>query len=343
LAAVWYAIIGSMLTAWAVLDGLDFGAGLVHFAVARTERDRATALAAIGPIWDGNEVWLVASGGVLVFAFPRAYAAAFSGMYLPLTMVLWLLALRGIAIEFRGQLADVLWRQAWDFVFSVASALIALVAGVALGNVLRGVPLDAKARFHLDLFAVEWRGAAAIDLYTALVGLTVTAVLTGHGALYLAWKTDGDIHRRSLTVARRAWPVALAVAVLATVATAAVRPTMTQNLAARPWAWPLLAAAIGCAYAVVRGLRRGHALSAFVASCGFIASILLASAAALFPVLLGSTLDPRFDIDARTASSGERALALGLAWWVPAVVLAVVYFVNLFRSMRGKVKSGDGH
>jgi cytochrome d ubiquinol oxidase subunit II len=341
--AIWYAIVGAMLTAWAVLDGLDFGAGLVHFAVARTEAERANVLAAIGPIWDGNEVWLIASGGVLVFAFPHAYAAAFSGMYLPLMLVLWLLALRGIAIEFRGQVADVLWRQAWDFVFAVASALMALVAGVALGNVLRGVPLDSNGRFHLDLFSLEANHVAAIDFYTALVGITAVAVLTAHGAAYLAWKTEGDVHRRSLAAARRTWPVALAIAAVATVATALVRPTMAASLAARPWAWPLPAAAVGCAYGTARALRRGEALSAFLASSGFIASLLLATAAALFPVLVASTLDSRFDIDAWTASSGDTTLAIGLAWWIPAIALAVAYFVNLFRSMRGKARGEYGH
>ena len=343
MAAIWYAIIAAMLTAWAVLDGLDFGAGLMHFVVARTERERGTVLAAIGPIWDGNEVWLIASGGVFVFAFPRAYAAAFSGMYLPLMIVLWLLLLRGIAIEFRGQIGDALWRQAWDFVFGSASALIAFVAGVALGNVLRGVPVDATRRFHLDLFSLDVKHGAAIDFFTSLVGVTAVSVLAAHGAIYLAWKTDEPVHGRSVTAAQRIWPVAMIVAAAATAATAFVHPAMAATLVRRPFAWPLPAGAVLCAWRVMHALRRGHALEAFVASSGFIVALLLATAAALFPVLIASTIDPRFDIDAWSAASGDTALGIGLAWWLPAMALAVAYFVHLFRSMRGKVSGEYGH
>jgi cytochrome d ubiquinol oxidase subunit II len=345
MAALWYAIVTAMLAAWAVLDGLDFGAGLAHFFVARTESERGVVLGAIGPIWDGNEVWLIASGGVLVFAFPRAYAAAFSGLYLPLMMVLWLLALRGIAIEFRGQVNDPLWRQAWDFVFASASALIAFVSGVALGNVLRGVPLDSTRRFHLDLFSTSGDRVAAIDGFTTLLGLTVTAVLWAHGAAYLAWKTGGRVHQRSLAAARRAWPVAYAMVLAATVATALERPAMVSSLARRPWAWPLLAGIVVAALFNARSLSpsRNNERAAFVASSAFIAALLLATGAALYPVLLPSTVDVRFDIDADAAASGETSLRLGLVWWVPAMALAVAYFVNLFRSMRGKAGVDYGH
>jgi cytochrome d ubiquinol oxidase subunit II len=343
MATLWYAIVTAMLAAWAVLDGLDFGAGLAHFFVARTESERGVVLGAIGPIWDGNEVWLIASGGVLVFAFPRAYAAAFSGLYLPLMMVLWLLALRGIAIEFRGQVNDPLWRQAWDFVFATASGLIAFVAGVALGNVLRGVPLDSTRRFHLDLFSISGDHVAAIDGFTTLLGVTATAVLWAHGATYLAWKTGEHVHRRSLTAARRAWPIAYAIVLPATVATALERPAMVSALAHRPLAWPLLACIVGGAVFTVRALVRGNELAAFVASSTFVAALILATGAALYPVLLPSTIDLRFDIDAGGAASGEASLELGLAWWIPAMALAVAYFVNLFRSMRGKAGVDYGH
>jgi cytochrome d ubiquinol oxidase subunit II len=264
-------------------------------------------------------------------------------MYLPLMMVLWLLAFRGIAIEYRNQIGDPLWRQAWDFVFAVASALIAFVAGVALGNVLRGVPLDSRGRFHLDLFSITPHDVAAIDFYSALVGVTAVAVLTAHGAAYLAWKTEGAVHERSVRLARRTWPAALGVAAVATVATALVRPSMLTALAGRPWAWPLPALSLGCAVVAMRALRTGAVRTAFVASSGFIAGLLMATAAALFPVLVGSTLDSRFDIDAWSSATGDTALATGLAWWVPAIALAVAYFVNLFRSMRGKVTSDHGH
>jgi cytochrome d ubiquinol oxidase subunit II len=340
--ATWYFIVGAMLTAWAVLDGFDFGAGVVHFVVGETEEERGTVLAAIGPVWDGNEVWLVAAGGLFVFAFPHAYAAALSGMYLPLFVVLWLLALRGIAIEFRAVLSAPLWRQAWDGVFAFTSTIMAFVAGVTFANVIRGVPLDETGWFHLDLFALGQGRVGALDAYTSFVGLVAVAVLAAHGATYLAWKTGGVVGERSRAVARRAWWIAWALAAGVTVATALARPSMFTSFAQRPWTWPLPAVAIASAVVAGRALAgdaggASRQRQAFLASSAFIASLVLATAAVLYPVLLPSTIDSRFDLDVYTAASGHATLALGLVWWVPALCLAVAYVANVFRSMRGKV------
>jgi cytochrome d ubiquinol oxidase subunit II len=342
--AVWYAIIALMLTAWAVLDGFDLGAGIVQQIVARGEDERGAVLAAIGPIWDGNEVWLVAAGGVFVFAFPRAYAVALSGMYLAIVMVLWLLVLRGIAIELRGQVAHPLWRTGWDGVFVGASAVLAFVAGVAVGDVVRGVPLDDSGWFHLELFSFGGVRAGAVDAYTGLVGLLATVVLAAHGATYLAWKTPEELEARSVLAAQRAWWVAIVLAIGVTVATAWVRPSVLLHLAGRPWAWPLPAIAVASPAVALRALARRHTLRAFLASSAFVASLLLATAATIFPVLLASTIAPAFDLDVYAASSGHHGLAVGLTWWLPAIALAVLYFVNLFRSLRGKIRLGEtGH
>src|SRR5690242_14706587 len=170
---VWFTLISVMLAVYVVLDGFDFGAGILHLAVARTDRERRTVLAAIGPVWDGNEVWLLASGGVLVFAFPRAYSAGFSGFYLPLMMALWLLILRGISIEFRSQQPNHLWRSFWDGVFWFSSTLMAIILGAALGCVIRGVPLGGSGFFSGPLFTNFRAGVqpGVLDWYTVLVGL----------------------------------------------------------------------------------------------------------------------------------------------------------------------------
>jgi cytochrome d ubiquinol oxidase subunit II len=342
--ALWYAILGAMLTAWAVLDGFDFGAGIVHHMVARTEQERGSVLAAIGPVWDGNEVWLVASGGVFVFAFPRAYAVALSGMYLALCMVLWLLVFRGISIELRAQTAHPLWRVGWDGMFTLASTVLAFVTGVALGNVIRGVPIDETGWFHTDLFAFGTRRIGAVDAYTGLVGLLAVVLLAAHGASYLAWKTEGELRDRSTAIARRAWIVGLVLTAGTTVATALVRPGLFVALAHRPWLWPLPLAALASPVVVLRALARGNDRRAFLASSVFIASLLLATAGVLYPLLLPSTVAPAYDLDVASAASGAHGLAVGIAWWLPAIALAVLYFVNLFRSMRGKVKTGEyGH
>src|SRR5205823_12906150 len=169
---IWFGIVALMLTVYVVLDGFDFGGGILHLFVAKPGRERRTVLAAIGPVWDGNEVWLVAAGGVLFYAFPRAYAAGFSGFYLPLMIVLWLLILRGVSIEFRSREPNPLWRSFWAGTFALASSLMAIVLGAALGNIVRGVPVDASGYFVGPLFTNFRPGAhpGVLDWYTVLLG-----------------------------------------------------------------------------------------------------------------------------------------------------------------------------
>src|SRR5262249_25228950 len=171
------------LATYVVLDGFDFGVGILHRVVARTEEERQMVLAAIEPVWDGNEVWLIAAGGVLFLSFPRTYAAAFSGFYLALNIVLWLLILLGVSIGFRSHQVKPLWREFWDGIFSLASALLALVLGTAIGNVVRGVPLDANGSFYLPLFTnlLPGQHPGVFDWYTLLVGGLAVCIIAGHG------------------------------------------------------------------------------------------------------------------------------------------------------------------
>ena len=179
----WFAAVSAMLAIYVVLDGYDFGVGIIHRLVARTDEERCAVLAAIAPYWDGNEVWLVAGGGVLFFAFPHAYAAAFSGFYLAFIIVLWLLILRGIAIEFRSHLENPLWREFRDSTFMLASLLMAVVLGTSLGNVVRGVPVDRSGYFAMPLFTdfQPGRQPGIFDWYTLLVGVFALLLLAGHG------------------------------------------------------------------------------------------------------------------------------------------------------------------
>jgi cytochrome d ubiquinol oxidase subunit II len=298
-------------------------------------------LAAIGPVWDGNEVWLVASGGILVFAFPRAYAVAFSGFYLPLMLVLWLLIGRGLSIELRGQLAHPLWRSFWDFAFAGSSTLLALVLGAALGNVIRGVRLGREGVFVAPLFT-DFRAqgkTGALDWYTLTVAAFAVAALVGHGALYLCWKTDGPVRTRAARIARVALPATLVLMLTTTGLTALVQPRFFATFAARPWAWPLPVAAVAAETLAWVQLGRGRERGAFLGSVAFLALLFSATAATLYPILLRSTIDPAFDVTAQTAASGRRGLIAGLGWWIPALALAVAYFVYLFQSFRGKVKA----
>src|SRR5215813_6415039 len=188
-------IVAVMVTTYVLLDGFDIGAGAIHRLITRNDTERRTVIRAIGPVWDGNEVWLLAAGGTLYFAFPLLYASSFSGFYLPLMMVLWLLMLRAIGIEFRAHIEDRVWQGFFDVIFSVSSILLAIFFGAALGNVVRGVPLTAEGYFFEPLWT-NWmvgKENGILDWYTVLCGVVALVTLTIHGALYLANKTEGEL------------------------------------------------------------------------------------------------------------------------------------------------------
>ena len=337
--AAWFAIVSGMLTVYVVLDGFDFGVGILHRFVARTDEERRTVLAAIGPVWDGNEVWLIAAAGILFLAFPRVYAAAFSGFYLALMIVLWLLILRGIAIESRSRQDNPLWREFWDTTFALASALLAVVLGAALGNVVRGVPLDGSGSFAIPLFTNFQPGVQAgiFDWYTILVGLFTLSILTGHGALYLVWKTSGVVQERSRVWARRVWFAVLLLWALVTLATAWVQPEVYTNLFHRPWALLFVLLMLGGVVGVFYFSKRERELAAFLASCAFLVGLMTAMMAGNYPFWLRSTLDPAHSLTAANAAADSYALQVALVWWTIGIVLAGSYFVYAFHSFRGKV------
>jgi cytochrome d ubiquinol oxidase subunit II len=343
--AAWFAIIAGMLAAYAVLDGFDFGVGIIHRLVARTDEERRTVLAAIGPVWDGNEVWLIAAGGVLFMAFPRVYATAFSGFYLALMVVLWLLILRGLAIEFRAHQDNPLWREFWDTVFAVASALLAVAFGATLGNLVRGVPLRKEGLHGMPLFTDfrPGREPGILDWYTCLVGLFTLVALAGHGALYLAWRTDGPVRQRSLDLARGAWKISLALWGVVTAATAWVRPDLFSGLAARPWTLAFVALAAAGAWGVFRFPARGRELAAFLASSAFLVGLVATALAGNYPYWLRSTLDPSDSLTTTNSASARHALGVALVWWAVGIVLVAGYFTHLFRSVRGKVQPASGY
>ena len=337
--AAWFAIVAGMLAVYAVLDGFDFGVGAIHRIVARTDEERRTVLAAIGPIWDGNEVWLIAAGGALFVAFPNVYATGFSGFYMALIIVLWLLILRGIAIELRLHQDHPLWREFWDTTFMVASALLAVVFGASLGNLIRGVALEKEGLRGMALFTnfLIGREPGILDWYTMLVGLFTLVALSVHGALYLAWRTTGPVRERSLAFARGAWKAALGLWVAATAATAWVRPDLFSSLASRPWAIVFVAVAIAGAWGAFHFPRQGRDLAAFVSSSAFLLGMLAATLAGQYPFWLRSTLDPSHSLTALNSASDHYALRVALTWWPVGIALVAVYFTFLFRWIRGKV------
>jgi cytochrome bd ubiquinol oxidase subunit II len=331
-ATFWFTALWAMLVVYVVLDGADFGVGILHRFVARTDEERHAVLESIEPYWDGNEVWLLAAGGVVFFAFPRVYAAAFSGFYLALMIVLWLLILRGIAIAFRSQTENALWRDFWDTVFAVASVLMAFILGSTLGNLVRGVPVDEKGYFFVALFTDfrPGRHSGILDWYTVLVGIFALAVLAGHGALYLSWKTTGAVQARSRASVVPIWLVVGILWIGVTAATIWVRREIYANLMDRPWTIAFVVLLVAALVGVFSFRNRGRDRAAFLASSLCIAALLAATVVGVYPVLVYSSLDPAHNLTVGNAASGEHGLWIALAWWSFGITLVVGYFVYLF-------------
>ena len=341
---LWFALAAVMVAIYVVMDGFDFGAGALHLWVARNDRERRQVLAAIGPFWDGNEVWLLAGGGVLFLAFPKVLSSGLSGFYLAIMMVLWVLILRGISIEFRSHVDDGMWRAFWDATFALASTLAPVLFGAALGNLIRGVPLRPDGWFALSLFeSFSPRGALGIlDWYTVLAGLLALAALAHHGALFLVWKTDGAVRGRCLKAASLLFPAVVLLWAAATAATVTLAPEIVAAVAARPVAWLATALFLSGLAGSYAARRAGRDLIAFVASGAFLLGILGATAAATYPTMIRSIDGPARSLTALNAAAGRESLAAGLLWWPAGFILAIAYAVVLFRLHRGKAQAADG-
>ena len=342
---IWFCIVAAMLAAYVVLDGFDIGAGIVQFFVGRTVHERETVLRSIGPVWDGNEVWLLAGGGTLYFAFPLLYASSFSGFYLPLMIVLWLLILRGIGVELRSHFHTFVWRGFFDGCFAAASALLAIFFGAALANVIRGVPLNAQGFFFASLWT-NWRpgpNPGILDWYTVLGGVLALVALAVHGSLYLAVKTTGEVYARAKKIVQRGWGVLVLLTLLSLVATIHVRPGTLDNYRLHPVEFLIPAGVLASLLGIFFYSKQTRDVAAFLCSCAYLALMLVGAAAGLYPVLLPSSLDPAQDITIARALAGHHGLAVGLVWWSGGILLAAAYFVFVYRMFRGKIPESSVH
>jgi cytochrome bd ubiquinol oxidase subunit II len=345
--SLWFVIVALMLVAYVVLDGFDIGAGVIHLLAGRTDAERRTILAAIGPVWDGNEVWLLAAGGTLYFAFPLLYASSFSGFYLPLMMVLWLLMLRAVGIEFRAHLESLVWRAFFDVVFSVSSVLLAIFFGAALGNVVRGVPLNSEGYFFEPLWT-NWRVGprpGILDWFTVMTGVMALVTLTLHGALYIAHKTRGEINWRARRIALLMWPALLALTFLSLMLTIRVHLNVVENY--RRWPIGLLIPVIvfGSLAGVLYFATRRREKAAFLCSSAYIAGMLGGAAFGLYPTVLPAAMNARNSLTIYNTAAGHHGLAVGLVWWSIGIVIAIGYFTFIYRMFKGKVvlQEGGGH
>jgi cytochrome d ubiquinol oxidase subunit II len=328
----WFVLLGALLTGYAVLDGFDLGVGILHPAV-REDGERRILLNSIGPLWDGNEVWMVTFGGALFAAFPEAYATAFSGFYIPFMALLFALIFRAVAIEFRSKHPGRSWRTFWDYSFFVASALATLLFGVAVGNAIRGIPIGADREFAGSLLDL-------LHPYALLVGLFAVATFAMHGAIYLSLKTEGALHERVRGWMWTSFGIFLVFYLFTTIFTLAAVPNALKNFADHPWLWGVVVLNVLAIANIPRAIHLDRPFYAFLSSAATIAALTALFGAALFPNLLTSSLGPELSLTIYNAASSEKTLGimrlvafLGLPFVLGYT--AVVYWV-----FRGKVEIG---
>ncbi len=306
--------------------------------------ERRRILRAIGPVWDGNEVWLLAAGGTLYFAFPHLYASSFSGFYLPLMMVLWLLMLRGIGIEFRAHIEVPIWQEFFDVVFSVSSILLCIFFGAALGNVVRGVPLDATGYFFEPLWTNFKLGpqTGILDWYTVLIGVMALVTLAAHGSHYIALKTDEELGRRARGFALICWPLQFFLTCSSLLATYFIHPDILANYEKHRIGLAVPVVVFASLVVMLWATPKGKEKAAFIASSLYITGMMVGAAFALYPVVLPAR-NHQYDLTIQNSSAAAHGLTVGLVWWTISALLALGYFVYVYRMFRGKVQLGEGH
>jgi cytochrome d ubiquinol oxidase subunit II len=328
-----------MLIIYVVLDGRNFGAGMLHWFVAKTPEERRQVIAAIGPLWSWHEVWLVGFGGTLVAVFPRLMASAFAGYYLALFLILWCLILRGISLEVGGHINDRLWQQFWDFLFVFSNFLLAILFGAAAGNLARGVPLDAHGDFSMAFFTdFNVRGnVGLLDWYTVSIAIFTAVILAPHGATYLTLKTEGPVHDRSEKWAKYLWIAVIPLFFVVLVESRVVRPDLPGRAIYNPFWWLGLLVTVVSAFTLISGLTSRREMRAFLGSTFLIVGLLATGAATIFPVMLHSTLAPENSLTAYAVASSPTTLLRASFWWPISFALAVFYFVFISRRYAGKV------
>jgi len=327
--AIWFVLFVLIIAGYLILDGFDIGVGILHLFVAKTDEERRTMLGSIGPVWDGNEVWLVLGGGVLFAVFPLVYASLFSGFYLAFMLVLLVLILRTVALEFRSKEPSPRWRSAWDTVFCLASLGLALLLGVAFGDVLSGVPIDANGNMNVQL----------IDLLTPfalLVGVTTVAMLAMHGCLYLILKTEGEFQGRLERLAPRLMVTFFVLNTLVVIAMVLFREGITARYTSDIWPVIFPAAALIALIVTWQRLRAGRPFAAFIASSATIALLLVSGAIGLYPNLLISTTDAAYNLTIFNAASADNTLVVALVLALIGMPFVLLYTAGVYYIFRGK-------
>jgi len=327
---IWFILIAILLIGYAILDGFDLGVGSLHLLV-KNDNERRTLINSIGPVWDGNEVWLVTGGGALFAAFPDVYASVFSGFYTAFMLLLFVLIFRAVAIEFRSKQEAKWWRQMWDVLFSIASIFIAFLMGVALGNIVTGVPIGADKEYAGSFFGL-------IKPYTILVGITTVALFMMHGAIYLVMKTDGEIQARVKRWVNNTIIFFVICYVSTTMATLIYYPHMIQHFKSEPALFILALLNMLAIANIPREIYHGREFWAFISSSASIAALMALFAAGIFPNIVISTINPEFSLTIYNAASSQKTLNTMLIIAIIGMPFVIGYTVTIYWIFRGKVK-----
>ncbi len=327
---VWFVLVGILLTGYALLDGFDLGVGALHL-LTRTDEERRTMINAIGPVWDGNEVWLVTGGGALFAAFPHVYATVFSGFYLALMLLLVMLIFRAVAIEFRSKQPMAWWRRTWDVSFSVASLVSSLLLGVALGNIARGVPLRADHEFAGTFLGL-------LSPYALLVGITTVALFMMHGSIYMVLKTDGPLHEKIRGWVNKAIIFFIICYASTTIATLLFIPHMTTTLRYYPVLFIVPLLNMLAIANIPREIHHGRDFHAFLSSCASMAALMALFGIGMFPDLVAASNDPANSLTIYNSASSQKTLGIMLVFAVIGVPLVLSYTASIYWVFRGKVK-----
>jgi cytochrome d ubiquinol oxidase subunit II len=330
---LWFLVVGALFSGYAILDGFDLGAGAWHLFF-RKEESRRIALNAIGPVWDGNEVWLVIGGGALFAGFPIMYATLFSSMYIPFMLFLAFLIFRAVSIEFRSKEPMSWWRMIWDVSYCISSAMLAFLLGVVLGNVLQGMAIgpDYEFKGHWLQF---------LNPYAILVGLTTLALFMVHGAIYLAMKTEGKLFAKINALLKKAILFFVATFVVTTILTLVSIPHLSDHLLGNPILWIVPILAFLSIANIPRLVSKHKFRNAFLFSSLTMSLLLILVAIELYPVLLLSTINPAYNITVSNAASSIKTLKTMLIIVLIGAPLVGIYTLFVYRTFRGKVKLDD--
>ncbi len=332
---MWFLLLGILIAVYAVLDGFDLGVGVISL-FSRREDHRKTCADTIAPVWDGNEVWLITGGAMLLAAFPPVYATVFSGFYLAFLLLLPALIVRAVSIEYRNVVDSPRWRRAWDWGFGIGSLVPSVLFGVAVGNILRGLPIDAAGDFRGTFLGL-------LNPYALLLGLLSLSMFVTHGAIYLGMKATGGLQARATAAAARAWVAWVVLYLGATAATAMAAPSLLADGLRRPVSWAFAALLVASLALVRVWIGSGAWGRAFAASSTAIVSVTSLAGAALYPRLAPSSLDPAWSLDIFRHSSSPRTMLTMLVIVAIGLPFVIGYTIWVYRVFRGRVREGGGY